>query len=155
MTRVHSIRTTTASFPSTVHHCHLERASYCHLERPQGVERSKSCKYNKYPEPSSTKTALFVDGRLIFPFPSTKTTYFTDGSLFLVCWLYKLRHFIFRIAVPRAPKFQVLWLFPPVSFPQQSSISPTRCGCDGKSFCRLHHGYLCGGTESGSRYRTR
>ena len=41
MTRVHPIRTTTASFPSTVYHCHLER--------PQGVERSKSCKYGPCP----------------------------------------------------------------------------------------------------------
>ena len=24
---------------------------HCHLERPQGVEKSKSCKYNKYPGP--------------------------------------------------------------------------------------------------------
>ena len=47
MTRVRPIRTTTASFPSTVHHCHLER--------PQGVERSKSYKYNKYPRPCPRK----------------------------------------------------------------------------------------------------
>ena len=52
----------------------------CHLERPQGVERSKSCKYNKYPEPPSIKTALFMDDKFIFPFPSTKTAIFMDGK---------------------------------------------------------------------------
>ena len=29
----------------------LLRMTECHLERPQGVKKSKSCKYNKYPEP--------------------------------------------------------------------------------------------------------
>ena len=52
MTRVHPIRTTTASFPSTVHHCHLER--------PHGVERSKSCKYNKYPGPYPRKRPIIT-----------------------------------------------------------------------------------------------
>ena len=57
MTRVHPIRTTTASFPSTVHHCHLER--------PQGVERSKSCKYNHRPRKRAYfwPTSLFLTPR--------------------------------------------------------------------------------------------
>ena len=38
----------------------------------------KSCKYNKYPELPSTKTAHFMDDTPIFPFPSTKTTIFMD-----------------------------------------------------------------------------
>ena len=36
-------------------HCHLERASHCHFERAQRVEKSKSCKYNKYPGPRPRK----------------------------------------------------------------------------------------------------
>ena len=42
---------------------------------------SKSCKYNKYPEPSSIKTALFMDYRGNFAFPSTKTHDFMDSRL--------------------------------------------------------------------------
>ena len=54
---------------------------HCHLERPQRVEKSKSYKYNKYPELSSTKTALFLDGMLIFPFPSMKSGIFTHREM--------------------------------------------------------------------------
>ena len=50
----------------------------CHFERAKRVEKSKSCKYNKYPELTSTKTALFMDDTPIFPFPSTKTAIFMD-----------------------------------------------------------------------------
>ena len=38
----------------------------CHFERPQGVEKSKSCKYNKYPEPSAKKRGIFMANELIF-----------------------------------------------------------------------------------------
>ena len=40
--------------------CHLEQASHCHFERAKRVEKSKSCKYNKYPEPSAKKTVVFL-----------------------------------------------------------------------------------------------
>ena len=50
----------------------------CHFERAKRVEKSKSCKYNKYPELPSTKTALFMDSKLICPFLSTKTPNFMD-----------------------------------------------------------------------------
>ena len=71
----------TLSFVSLVlkRQADYERASYCHFERAKRVEKSKSCKYNKYPELPSTKTALFMDGRLIFPFPSMKSGIFMDG----------------------------------------------------------------------------
>ena len=40
----------------------------------------KPCKYNKHPELPSTKTALFMDGRLIFQFPSIKSGIFMDSK---------------------------------------------------------------------------
>ena len=53
---------------------------YFHYKDPSLPLRMtpKSCKYNKYPELPSTKTALFMDDTPIFPFPSTKTAIFMD-----------------------------------------------------------------------------
>ena len=41
----------------------------------------KSCKYNKYPELPSTKTDLFLDGMLIFPFPCRKSGIFMHREM--------------------------------------------------------------------------
>ena len=43
----------------------LLRMTECHLERPQGVERSKSYRYNKYPDPGHKK-GLFSGRRSHF-----------------------------------------------------------------------------------------
>ena len=42
-------------FVSLYFHCHFERASYCHFEQAKRVEKSKSRKYNNYPEPCPRK----------------------------------------------------------------------------------------------------
>ena len=43
--------------------CHFERISHCHFERAKRVEKSKSCKYNKYPEPPSIKQPFLWTGK--------------------------------------------------------------------------------------------
>ena len=43
-------------------HCHLERASYCHFERAKRVEKSKLCKYNKYPGTSTKRPFYWTAG---------------------------------------------------------------------------------------------
>ena len=45
----------------------------------------KSCKCNKYPEPSAIKTALFLAIKLIFDTTAKKTALFVDGRLILNC----------------------------------------------------------------------
>ena len=54
----------------------LEQASHCHFERAQRVEKSKSCKYNKYPGPRPRKQAYFWPSSLFLTPRPRKGSFF-------------------------------------------------------------------------------